>query len=96
MQWQEAANQITLRDDDGTLVGEITFPTVNESQHRVVVERTFVNPAYRGQGIAAQLVEHFVAYADQHHYQVKLMCPYAQDQFDRHPEYQHLLVSPTN
>ena len=89
MQWQESANQITRHDEDGTLVGESTFPTVNEAQNRVVVERTFVNPAYRGQGIAQELVARFVNYADQHHYQVKLMCPYAQDQFDQHPEYQH-------
>ena len=59
---------------------------------RVVVERVFVHPDYRGQGIAAELVRQFVKYATTHQLTVKLMCPYAVKQFQIHPEYQQLLL----
>lgn len=71
-------------------VGELSFPAV--SHGRVVVERTFVHPDFRGQGIGAELVRRFVGYASSQKWTVKLMCPYAKAQFRHHPEYQKLLL----
>ena len=67
--------------DNGTWVGELSFPAL--SDQKVVLERTFVAPAYQGQGIGSLLVAQFVAYAKQHHLVVKLMCPFAKQEFDR-------------
>lgn len=91
MQYRVDGQRIIASDDHESFVGEISFPKVPEADNRVVVERVFVNPAYRGQGIAAELVRRFVEYATDQGYTVKLMCPYAVAQFKLHPAYQRLL-----
>lgn len=82
-------HRITLMDDK-TWVGEISYPGV--SAQRVVVERTFVRPEYRGRGLGSQLVAHFVKEAKKHAFTVKLMCPFATLIFGQHPDYQELLL----
>ena len=76
MQFQVKDHRIIASDPGQPLIGEISFPAVSDD--RVVVERVFVHPDYQGQGIAAQLVQHFV--------------DYAKEQFKQHPEYQELLL----
>ncbi|MBD5806471.1 N-acetyltransferase [Lactobacillus sp. 0.1XD8-4] len=93
MQYRVDGQRIVAFDDQEPFVGEISFPKVPDTDDRVVVERVFVQPAYRGQGIAAELVRRFVEYATEQHYTVKLMCPYAVAQFKLHPEYQQLLLA---
>ncbi|WP_283576869.1 GNAT family N-acetyltransferase [Limosilactobacillus oris] len=90
MQFQVKDHRIIASNPGQPLIGEISFPAVSDD--RVVVERVFVHPDYQGQGIAAQLVQHFVDYAKEQHWTVKLMCPYAKAQFKQHPEYQELLL----
>lgn len=90
MQFQVDDHRIVASAPGQALVGEISFPAVSDD--RVVVEHVFVHPDYRGQGIAAQLVQRFVNYAEQQRWTVKLMCPYAKAQFRQHPEYQKLLL----
>lgn len=92
LQYQIEDHRIVASDDHQPFVGEISFPAVDGYPDRVVVERVFVHPDYRGQGIAAVLVKRFIDYADEQGWTVKLMCPYAVMQFKRHPEYQHLLL----
>jgi predicted GNAT family acetyltransferase len=81
-------NRLTVTNN-GSWVGELSFPAL--SDQRVVLERTFVAPTYQGQGIGSQLVAKFVEYAKQHHLTVKLMCPFAKQEFSRHPAYQEVL-----
>lgn len=83
-------SRLTMVDGD-RWVGELSFPAV--APGRVVLERTFIRPEYRGQGRGRQLVAAFVDYARQHQLTVKLMCPFAKLEFDRHPAYQDLLLS---
>ncbi|MDO4603676.1 MAG: GNAT family N-acetyltransferase, partial [Limosilactobacillus ingluviei] len=47
-----AAEKLVATETDGTLIGQIDYPFVDAAAKRVVLERVFVNPAYRGQGIA--------------------------------------------
>lgn len=92
MEFTYEANRIFTQDHNGTLMGEIVFPTLDEATNTVLIERTFVNPSARGQGLAALLVAKFYEYAAANHLQVKLLCPYAKRQFNEHHEYQQLLV----
>lgn len=92
MNYQVENNRIVASDEQHPLIGEISFPQVAGVPNRVVVEHVFVNPDYRGQGIAAELVKRFVDYARSQNLTVKLMCPYAVQQFKLHPEYQQLLL----
>lgn len=84
--------QITASTDQNQWAGEVVFPFVERSAKRVVVERVFVVPKYRDHGLAAQLMDHFVTYAIEHHLTVKLMCPYAKQYFRQHPQAQTLLL----
>lgn len=92
MDYQIEDHRIVASDDQQAFVGEISFPAVDGIPKRVVVERVFVHPDYRGRGIAATLVKRFIEYASNQHWTVKLMCPYAVKQFQLHPEYQQLLL----
>ncbi|KIS03791.1 GNAT family N-acetyltransferase [Paucilactobacillus wasatchensis] len=92
MQFQYAPGRIFAEDGTGQLLGEIVFPTVADGKNLVVVERTFVNPVARGQGLAAQLVAEFVCYASKNSLKVKLLCPFAKKEFGQHSEYQQLLA----
>ncbi len=56
MQYRIDGQRIIAFDDQEPLVGEISFPKVPDTNDHVVVERVFVQPTYRGQGIAAELV----------------------------------------
>lgn len=92
MQFQYDDGRIYTEDAQGKLLGEIVFPAVEPGSDNVVVERTFVSPAARGQGLAAQLVAEFVEYATKQQLHVKLLCPYAKKEFGNHPAYQQLLA----
>lgn len=92
MDYRIEEDRIVASDDQQPFVGEISFPKVAGVPNRVVVERVFVHPDYRGQGIAAELVNRFVKYATAHQLTVKLICPYAVKQFKVHPEYKQLLL----
>ena len=52
MDYKVEENRIIASDDQQPFVGEISFPKVTGVPDRVVVERVFVHPDYRGQGIA--------------------------------------------
>lgn len=92
MKFKVEANQITALTDHGDWAGEVVFPFVNREQDHVVVERVFVVPEFRHHGLAAQLMNHFIDYANQHSYTVKIMCPYAKKYFKLHPDTQSLLL----
>ena len=92
MDYKIEEERIVASDEKQPFVGEISFPKVTGVPNRVIVERVFVHPDYRGQGIGAELVSQFVKYATSHKFTVKLMCPYAVKQFGIHPEYQQLLL----
>ncbi|MDO4903417.1 MAG: GNAT family N-acetyltransferase [Limosilactobacillus sp.] len=90
MEFKVYGNRIIALDANEKMMGEIDFPPVTDG--RVVVERVFVDPDFRGQGVAGKLVKEFVDYAKKQDLTVKLMCPYAKEAFRRHPEYQELLL----
>jgi predicted GNAT family acetyltransferase len=92
MDYKIEEERIVASDEKQPFVGEISFPKVTGVPNRVIVERVFVHPDYRSQGIGAELVSQFVKYATSHKLTVKLMCPYAVKQFGIHPEYQQLLL----
>ena len=59
---------------------------------RIVFTHTSVPPAYRGQGLAAQLVEAGLQWALAEGLKVVPACSYVQLYLQRHPEWQHLVA----
>ncbi|MDR7267602.1 putative GNAT family acetyltransferase [Pelomonas saccharophila] len=59
---------------------------------QVVFTHTGVPPAYRGQGLAARLVEAGLQWAREQGLKVVPACSYVQLYLQRHPEWQHLVA----
>lgn len=91
MHFSFADNKLSVQDDQGHWLGEVTYPWVDQSQSLAVIERVFVVPAARGQGLASQLMDHLVSHAEQNGLHFKIMCPYAKRWLYLHPEKQSLL-----
>ena len=82
--FQEESNRIFLNNDAGEMVAEVTFPAVSE--HKVVVDHTFVDDSLRGQGVAEKLM---VAIAEKFRKEgltFVATCSYAKKWFDKRAE----------
>ena len=82
-------NRIVAQTQDGIQEGEITWSQAGESL--IIIDHTYVDDAFRGQGIAALLVAEAVTFAREHQKKVMPLCPFAKKEFDTKKEYQDLL-----
>ena len=76
--------RIYMKNEDGKVVAEVTFPENNGIAN---INQTKVDGSLRGQGIAGKLVK---AAADQivkDGYKITATCSYAVEWFAKHPEY---------
>lgn len=65
--------------------GEITFFEAEKTV--IVIDHTFVEREYGGQGIAFQLVNHVIELAREKNKKIIPLCPYARKVFDTHDEF---------
>ena len=82
-------NRIVAQTQDGIQAGELTLSPAGESL--IIIDHTYVDDAFRGQGIAALLVAEAVTFAREHQKKVMPLCPFAKKEFDTKKEYQDLL-----
>ena len=71
--------------DDKKEIGEITF--IDDNKGNFVVNRTFVDPNYRGQRLAKRLVETMVAHAKEKNKKIIPTCPYVLGLFQNDDTY---------
>lgn len=88
-----AGHKLIGRDQSGQKVGYISFKIDPKQDKIVTIVSTFVNPDFRGQGIAAKLTETFVGLAQRKGWHLKLACKYSKFAFKFHHAYQKLLTS---
>ena len=69
------------KDENENLICEITYSLADSNM--IVIDRTFVNDDYRGQGIAAQLVDRVVEMAREENKKIIPRCPFAKGIFGR-------------
>ena len=69
------------KDENENLICEITYSLADSNM--IVIDRTFVNDDYRGQGIAAQLVDRVVKMAREENKKIIPRCPFAKGMFER-------------
>ncbi|WP_010631157.1 GNAT family N-acetyltransferase [Sporolactobacillus vineae] len=86
MELHEASNRFYFLDDDGKEAGEVTFTKPYENV--LSIDHTFVDPAYRGQKLAGQLIQAVVDKAVREHKKIIPVCSYAQAKFRRVKAYQ--------
>lgn len=89
---QIGTNRIFVVDDcSGELLAEITYPA--DSDGIVNIDRVFVSPALRGQGMAGKLMEKTLQQLRKTDRKCHVTCSYAAGWMQRHPEWADILVS---
>lgn len=68
-------------DEFDNLISEITYSVAGSSL--IIIDHTFVHDDYRGQGIAAQLVDRVVQMAREENKKIIPLCPFAKGMFER-------------
>lgn len=68
---------------------EMTFTTVGP--HKIIIDHTEVPDAFRGQGVGLRLVTRAVEDARAQGKTIIPLCPFANSQFRRHPEWADVL-----
>ena len=76
-------------DENKQEIGEMTWS--NAGENIMIIDHTFVDDAYRGQGIAEKLVALGVELAREKQKKIMPLCPYAAKEFDQKPEYKDVL-----
>lgn len=77
-----------LREPGGA-IAEMTFSKAGE--HMVIIDHTEVPDAFRGQGVGLRLVTRAVEDARAAGKSIIPLCPFANAQFRRHPEWADVL-----
>ena len=76
-----------FEDNKKQLIGEITYH--RDRDDRFVVTHTFVDPAYRGQGIGNQLLDQIIQQATKEKKYIYPVCPFVVKVL-QNPRYEHL------
>lgn len=88
MEIKEGKNRFYVTDAIGNEIGEVTYSDVRDSI--LSIDHTFVDPQYRGQKIAQQLIKAVVDKAVIDHKKIIPACSYAKAQFARVKDYQQV------
>ena len=75
--------------EPGGAEAEMTFTKVGEK--RIIIDHTLVPDAFRGQGMGLKLVQRGVDDARAAGKKIIPLCPFANAQFRRHPEWEDVL-----
>ena len=90
MNFEYELNRISLKNNDGKVISEITFP--NEKENAVNINYVFVDESMRGQGIANRLMKEAVDQIKKSGKKVIASCPFAKSWFEKNDEYRELLI----
>lgn len=89
MEIKEEQERFALYNDNNEEIGEMTWSNAGEGM--MIIDHTFVDPQYRGQGLAEKLVLRGVEKARQENKKIIPLCPFAKKEFDTKPEYGDVL-----
>lgn len=89
MEIKEEQNRFALYNDEEKEIGEMTWSDAGEKM--MIIDHTFVDPEYRGQHLAEQLVAKGVEKARREEKKIIPLCPFAKKEFDTKPEYGDVL-----
>ncbi|WP_106769702.1 GNAT family N-acetyltransferase [Paenibacillus faecalis] len=86
----DATNKRFQIMDNGKLAAEMTY--VTSSPQLYIIDHTFVDDAYRGQGLGDKLFSAMIHHARENSIKLMPLCPFAKGRFERHPEHADLLL----
>ncbi|CAJ1187026.1 acetyltransferase [Companilactobacillus paralimentarius DSM 13238 = JCM 10415] len=77
-------------EDNGKTIGELTYSKVEDNI--ISLDYTYVDEAYRGQGLAGKLFNAVVDFSDLKGLKIVPVCEYAKAAFENRPEIRFLLT----
>lgn len=86
---QRGKNRLALFNDEQQEIGEMTWSDAGPDI--MIIDHTFVDPAYRGQKLAEKLVYTGVELARREGKKIIPLCPYAKKEFEKKTEYHDVL-----
>lgn len=89
MEIKEETNRLALYNDEGNEIGEMTWSNAGEDM--MIIDHTYVDDTYRGQGLAAKLVAAGVEKARRDGIKIIPLCPFAKKEFAEKAEYGDVL-----
>lgn len=89
MEIKEEKNRFALYNDEGAEIGEMTWS--NAGDELIIIDHTYVDPAYRGQSYAEKLVKAGVEKARRDNLKIIPLCPFAKKEFNKKAEYGDVL-----
>ena len=84
-------NRIYVKDKEGLLLTEVTFPKTDDNT--VNIDRVYVNKKLRGKGIASKIMLKTYNYLKEKNKKVIASCPYAISWFKKYPNYQDIVIN---
>lgn len=81
MNFDSGESSFYKNDENENLICEITYSIADSNM--IVIDRTFVHDDYRGQGIAAQLVDRVVELAREENKKIIPRCAFAKGILER-------------
>ncbi len=90
--FKEINDKIWLEDECGKTIASIEFPEFEPG--KVEVTHTIVDSSLQGQGIAGKLTEHMAKKLINEGKKAELTCSYAIKWFNKHREYEAVLIDP--
>lgn len=89
MEIKEEKERFVLLNGENEEAGEMTWS--NAGADIMIIDHTFVDPAYRGQGLAEKLVAAGVEKARKEGKKIIPLCPFAKKEFEEKAEYGDVL-----
>lgn len=83
-----------MRDANGKVLAEVTFPIHSDDIQVWDVNHTWVDPVLRGQGVASKLVIAVDEAARREGKRLLATCPYVITWYQRHSDKQDILAEP--
>jgi predicted GNAT family acetyltransferase len=90
MDFKHESGRYYIEGENGELLAEIVYPRIDDGKN-VVIDRTYVDPSLRGQGIAGKLLKLVVDEARRDKFLIEPLCTFAAGEFQRRPEYADVL-----
>lgn len=86
----DESKKIFYIEENGKNVGELTY--VYGGEGKIAINHTYVNPNYRGKGVAKELALECIQYVKEKNFKIIPVCSFAVTFFRRHEEYSDLLL----
>ena len=89
MPFSSQKERICATTPEGAAMGSIAFPRVRAGL--VNISQTTILPEYRGLAVEDAMMEALLAHLDQQGLKAVLICPFAQQYVEQHPQWKKIL-----